>query len=160
MANKDVPTLEQVKSVFPEIEALNKPKAIIECYENIACNPCSTSCPFNAITIGENINNLPIVDFNKCTGCGICVYGCPGLAIIVSRIKENKALYKIPYELLPYPIVGEVWNAINRSGEVIGDAVIERVDQAPKQDKTLLVHVIVNVDLLYEFVTIRRKEDE
>lgn len=89
MLNKDgVATLEQVKSRFPKLEDLKRPKAIIECYENIACNPCSTSCPFEAITIGKDINNLPVVDFNKCTGCGICAYSCPGLAIMIS--KNNK----------------------------------------------------------------------
>lgn len=161
MLNKDgIATLDQVKSRFPNLDTLSRPKAIIECYENIACNPCSTSCPFDAITIGEDINNLPVVNFNKCTGCGVCVYSCPGLAIIVSRIKENKAQFKIPYEFLPYPKAKEVWNAVNREGKVIGEAIIDKVDNNDKQDRTLLVHVSVNKDLLYDFVTIRRKEDE
>lgn len=161
MLNKDgVASIDQVKSRFPKLETLSKPKAIIECYEDIACNPCSTSCPFDAITIGEDINQQPVVDFDKCTGCGICVYSCPGLAIVVSRIKENKALFKIPYEFLPIPKIGEVWYAIDREGKIIGDALIERIDNNLKQDKTLLVHVSVSRDLLYEFVTIRRKEDE
>lgn len=155
-----VATFDQVISKFPELDILSKPKAIIECYENIACNPCSTSCPFNAITIGEDINNIPKVDFEKCTGCGICAYSCPGLAIIVARIKENKALFKIPYEFIPAPNKGDIWYAVNRKGEIIGDAFIEKVDMTIKQDKTLLVHVVVDKDLIYDFVTIRRKEDE
>lgn len=152
-----VPTQDQVLSKFPSIDALNKPKAIIECYENIPCNPCSTSCPFGAITINENINNIPVVDFDKCTGCGICAYSCPGLAITVSRVKESKALFKIPYEFMPSPIEGEIWYAVNRYGEVIGDAKIIKVDNRPSQDKTLLVHVEVDKSLLYDFITIRRK---
>lgn len=161
MLNKDgVATLDQVRSRFPALDTLSRPKAIIECYENIACNPCSTSCPFDAITIGEDINNLPVVNFDKCTGCGVCVYSCPGLAIIVSRIKDNKAQFKIPYEFLPYPKANEVWNAVNREGKVIGEATIDKVDNNDRQDKTLLVHVSVNKDLLYDFVTIRRKENE
>ncbi|MCK9471432.1 MAG: 4Fe-4S binding protein [Bacilli bacterium] len=161
MLNKDgVAIKEQVMSKFPSIETLVKPKAIIECYENIACNPCSTSCPFEAIAIGADINTIPVVDFDKCTGCGICAYSCPGLAIIIGRIKENKALFKIPYEFLPAPIKGEVWHAINREGKIIGEALIEKVDSNLRQDKTLLVHVEVDRNLLYDFVTIRRKEDE
>ncbi len=158
MLNKDgVASKELVLSRFPEESVLEKPKAIIECYENIACNPCSTSCPFDAIHIGEDINTIPVVDFNKCTGCGICVYSCPGLAIIVSRILKEKALFKIAYEFLPEPVEGEVWHAINRSGEVIGDALIEKVEKRPRQDKTQLVSVSVEKSLLYDFVTIRRK---
>lgn len=158
MLEKDgVATKEQVYSRFPTQEILTKPKAIIECFENIPCNPCSTSCLFGAITIGEDINNLPRVDFDKCTGCGVCVYSCPGLAIMVSELVGNNARFKIPYEFLPYPKVEEVWYAVNRRGEVIGDAVIEKVTLTKRQDRTLLVQVLVDKTILYDFVTIRRK---
>lgn len=152
-----VPTLEQVKSRFPKREVLENPKAIIECYEEIPCNPCSTSCPFDAITIGLDINTPPQVDFEKCTGCGICVYSCPGLAIITVTEKENFLLYKIPYEFVPYPDINEIVYAINRAGEIIGDAIINKVQISKRQDKTALLHVVVPKDLLYEFITIRRK---
>ena len=147
----------QVKSRFPAENLLVKPKAIIECYENIPCNPCSTSCPFDAITIGADINTMPVVDFNKCTGCGICVFSCPGLAIMVTELKDEKARFKIPYEFVPYPKEKEVWDAIDRSGAIIGDALIEKVSLSTRQDRTLLVQVLVDKDLLYDFVTIRRK---
>ncbi|QVK19012.1 4Fe-4S binding protein [Mycoplasmatota bacterium] len=152
-----VATKEQVYTRYPAHELLIKPKAIIECYESIPCNPCSTSCPFGAITIGDDINNLPKVDFDKCTGCGVCVYSCPGLAIMVCEIFENKARFKIPYEFLPYPKENEVWHAVNRKGEVIGDALIEKVTLTKRQDRTVLVQVLVDEILLYDFVTIRRK---
>ena len=89
-----VPTKEQIKGKFPSLEQLTKPKAIIECYQEIPCNPCSTSCPVGAITIGEDINQIPIIDFDRCTGCGMCVYSCPGLAIMVASIKEDKHILK------------------------------------------------------------------
>ena len=156
MLEKDgVATIEQVQSRFPS--KLIKPKAIIECYENIPCNPCSTSCPFNAITIGDDINNLPKVDFDKCTGCGICVYSCPGLAIMVCELVDDKARFKISYEFMPRPNENEIWYAVNRKGEVIGDCLIEKVSLTKRQDKTALVQVLVDRKLLYEFVTIRRK---
>ncbi len=152
-----VATSEQVNSRFPNHEILIRPKAIIECYENIPCNPCSTSCPFEAITIGTDINNQPKVDFDKCTGCGVCIYNCPGLAIMVCQIEDNKVRFKISYEFLPYPNEGEVWYAINRKGEVIGDALIEKVALTKRQDRTALVQVLVDNAHLYDFVTIRRK---
>jgi len=46
-----IPTKKQVLSRFPNEELLDRPKAITECYEDIPCNPCSTSCPFDAIHI-------------------------------------------------------------------------------------------------------------
>jgi ferredoxin len=31
--------------------------AVIECIEGIPCNPCETSCPVGAITVGDEITN-------------------------------------------------------------------------------------------------------
>lgn len=152
-----VATKEQVMSRFPKEEYLVKPKAIIECYENIPCNPCTTSCPFDAITIEGDINNQPYVDFDKCTGCGICVFNCPGIAITVCQIENEKARFKIFHEFLPQPNVGEVWQGINRKGEVICDAVIEKVAIKKKSDESTLVQVLIDQAFLYDFVTIRRK---
>ncbi len=158
MLNKDgVASINQIKSRFPKRETLSKPKAITECYEEIPCNPCSTSCPFDAISIGEDINKPPVVDFDKCTGCGICVYNCPGLAIFTVQEKEDYLLYKIPYEFVPYPENNEKTYAVNRAGEIIGEAEILKVQISTKQDKTALLHVKVPKELLYEFITIRRK---
>lgn len=157
LLNKNgVPSLEQIKSRFPKRELLAKPKAITECYEEIPCNPCSTSCPFDAITIGEDINTPPVVDFDKCTGCGICVYSCPGLAIFTVQEFENNLIYKIAYEFIPYPIVGEEVYAINRNGDIISKAIIIKVQISPRQDKTVLLHVKLDKKYLYEFSTIRR----
>lgn len=36
---------------------------------------CETVCPFDAIKMGPN--NLPIINPDKCTACGICVKECP-----------------------------------------------------------------------------------
>jgi MinD superfamily P-loop ATPase len=158
MLYKDgIPTQEQIKSCFPEETILLKPKAIVECYEEIPCNPCSTSCPFSAITIGENINNRPKVDFLLCTGCGICVFSCPGLAISVAQIIGDQVRFKISYEMLPLPVVGEVWTAVNRGGEIIGQAKIEKVTLGKAQDKTALIQVLTEKKHLYDFITIRSR---
>lgn len=157
MLNKDgVASKAQVLSRFPKNELLLKPKAITECYEEIPCNPCSTSCPFDAIYIGEDINTPPVVDFDKCTGCGICVYSCPGLAIVTAQIKNDKARFKLPYEFRPLPLVGETWNGVNRSGDVITKAIIEKVTYTDRVDRTALIEVSVPLEFLHEFVTIRR----
>lgn len=154
-----IPTLDQVLSRFPDKKALVRPKAILECYEDIPCNPCETSCPFDAIQIGSNINTQPKLDVEACTGCGICVTSCPGLAIIVVQIKNNLAQFKIPYEFLPYPVKGEVWHGVNRSGDVICDATIDHILINKKQDHTALVTVSVPVIFLHDFVTIRGKNE-
>ena len=40
----------------------------------IACRICEKNCPEKAITV---INNLAVIDYAKCTQCGICVAKCP-----------------------------------------------------------------------------------
>ncbi len=40
----------------------------------IACGKCQKVCPEGAITVE---NNLAHVNYEKCTGCGICVDACP-----------------------------------------------------------------------------------
>ncbi len=154
-----VPDKKLILSKFPEKELLLKPKAITECYEEIPCNPCSTSCPFDAIYIGEDINTAPIVDFEKCTGCGICVYNCPGLAIFtVQELDSENARFKIPYELRPLPEKGETWSGVNRAGEIITEVLIEKISLTSKHDKTALVQVLVPLEFIKDFITIRRQK--
>jgi Fe-S-cluster-containing hydrogenase component 2 len=156
MLNKTgIPTKDQVMSRFPKEVLLVKPKAVLECYEPIPCNPCETSCPFGAITIGEDINKQPELDPDRCTGCGICIHSCPGLAIFVSQLTDTAARFKIPYEFLPVPVPGETWIALDRSGHPIGHAKIVKIDNATKQAKTIVVTVDVPKDQLYDFITIR-----
>ena len=152
-----VPSLNQVKERFPDVSILVKPKAILECFQEIPCNPCSTSCPFDAITIGEDINKMPSINYSICTGCAKCVYSCPGLAIMVAQVIEDYAYFKIPYELLPLPEVGEIWHGVNRAGEILTDVRIDRVMKNKSTDRTAVITVKVPKKYLYEFVTIRSK---
>jgi Na+-translocating ferredoxin:NAD+ oxidoreductase RNF subunit RnfB len=40
----------------------------------IACGMCAKKCPQGAITM---VDNLPVIDYKKCTGCKTCVSVCP-----------------------------------------------------------------------------------
>lgn len=40
----------------------------------IACKKCEKTCPHGAITV---INNLAVIDYEKCTNCGTCIKECP-----------------------------------------------------------------------------------
>ncbi len=120
-------------------------RAVVECYQNIPCNPCVTSCPSGAITMGEDINEIPELDPEKCTGCAKCVASCPGLAIfLVNRdYGDGKVEVGIPYELTPRPRKGDPVLALGRLGEVLCESEVTRV-LAPKAfDRTAVVFIAV-----------------
>jgi Fe-S-cluster-containing hydrogenase component 2 len=118
---------------------------IIECTQYIPCNPCETSCPSGAITVGKPITNLPKLNPDKCTGCGICVACCPGLAIILLNMtfSETEALITAPYEDLPTPQVGDEVDAVNRYGEMLCKAKVVRIRNPKSFASTALVSITV-----------------
>ena len=40
----------------------------------IACRKCEKTCKYGAITV---VNNLAVIDYSKCVGCGECYEACP-----------------------------------------------------------------------------------
>jgi len=125
-----IPTDDDLEKVIPDKKRLAKGAVvIIECFQKIPCDPCAISCKLGAIKPFKDINDLPIVDFDKCTGCGICISSCPGLAIFVIDINysDEKSLIKLPHEMLPLPEKGEDVYALDRAGSVLGKVKVARV---------------------------------
>ncbi|MFO7152433.1 MAG: RnfABCDGE type electron transport complex subunit B [Bacillota bacterium] len=53
----------------------------------IGFGDCEKVCPVGAITMGEK--GLPVIDEEKCTGCGLCVKECPKMVISLSPEKNE-----------------------------------------------------------------------
>ncbi len=155
-----IPTAEDLAKVTPPAERLAKgPCAMIECFQKIPCNPCATSCPFGAIERGNDINELPVIHWEKCSGCGVCVANCPGLAIFVIDLSQpDRAVVKLPYEFLPLPAVDEIVTALGRDGATLGDAKVLRVQDSKAQDRTRLVWLEVEKQLAMQVRNFRKKE--
>lgn len=150
----DFITEETAKTNFPSMERMNSgPVAVVECFQEIPCNPCTTSCRRGAFEEMLDINNLPKIDVNLCNGCTICVTSCPGMAIMVvdASYSKDEALFKIPYEFSPLPEIGQVVRGLNREGEYITDVKILKVSNPKSFDKTPIITCVVNKDFLYEF---------
>jgi Fe-S-cluster-containing hydrogenase component 2 len=131
---------------LPSEDHLKKGVAIIECVQEIPCNPCVAICPVNAISM-KNINDLPKIDYNTCTGCRQCVSICPGLAIFVVKVKDDKAWITLPYEFQPIPKVGEIVTALDREGHSRGKAKVTKVN---KKGKTTVITIEVEKELAME----------
>jgi Fe-S-cluster-containing hydrogenase component 2 len=138
------------------------PVVIIECVQEIPCNPCVEACPFHAITMPGSINHVPVVDFETCAGCGVCIAQCPGLAIFVidRTFEEKRALVSLPYEFLPLPEKGKTVTLIDRAGQPRGEGEVIRIRNAKNQDRTPVITLAVEKSLAMRVRFFKRKKNE
>ena len=146
--NSGVLTEKRPGAILPPQDLWEKKKGglvVIECPQRIPCNPCATSCPTHAVEPFMDINDTPSIDYSKCTGCGMCVAKCPGLACFVIDIAyaADKALMKLPYEMTPAPQVGDTVDCLSREGKAVAKGIVKNVTE-PWKDSTKVVHVEVD----------------
>ncbi|MDK2822782.1 MAG: hypothetical protein PWQ67_1042 [Clostridia bacterium] len=158
------PSWEELESApgRPSQQRLEKgPVAFIECVQEIPCNPCEKACPFQAITVASPITNLPRLNEEKCTGCGICIASCPGLAIfkIDLNYSPTTALVEFPYEYYPLPEEGEVVPCANRWGKFVAQGKVLKIKNPRTYDGTSTIAVEIPKAFYLDVRTICRKED-
>ncbi len=158
LAKDGIPSADDLHGVVPSLGRLERgPVAVIECFQEIPCNPCADACPRGAITMPGNISAQPNFDESKCNGCGICVTRCPGLAIFIVDFSysDTEAMIKIPYEFSPLPQKGEEVEAIDRAGRTAGLACVFRVQQ--QSNRTTVLWLAVPKNIALNVRNIRRK---
>jgi len=135
-----------------------RPLAVIECIEGIPCNPCETACPQQAITVGEEITALPVVDMTLCNGCGLCVAACPGLAIYLKQrfYREDQSYIAFPFEYLPFPESGQAVEMVDREGRTLCEGTVLKVVINRKNDHTAVIHAAYPEKFFEEVVSIKR----
>lgn len=156
-------SLEEVAGLpgMPSAERLAQgPVVVIECAQEIPCNPCEDACRQGAIQVGEPITNLPVLLEDKCTGCGLCVAQCPGQAIFVVDMTHSdvEATVQLPYEFLPLPKKGDEVYGLNRAGERVCSGRVLKVLNPKGFDRTPVVTVAVPKECAMEVRNIARKE--
>lgn len=123
---------------------------VIECTQNIPCNPCQDACPKHCIKVGDHITQLPAVEPDStCIGCGMCVASCPGQAIFLvdEKPEEGFADVTLPYEFLPVPAKGEHGVALGRDGSPVCEAEVVSVRQTRAFDHTTLLTMRVPAEM-------------
>ena len=111
-----------------------KPFVIADCIYGFACNPCSFSCPQNAIT-KSSTSSVPVIDYDKCIGCMNCVNHCPGLAIFGYDLNKNTLFLPVEYEVEE----GAEVFLVDDNGQKVGEGVVEKV--LKKTNKTNVARV-------------------
>ena len=119
---------------------------VMECTQNIPCNPCQEACKKGCISIGSNITSLPIVVENSsCINCGMCVASCSGQAIFLvdEDIGDGMATVTLPYEFIPLPKEGTKGKGLGRDGKPVCEAEVVSVKNMKAFDKTNLLTIKV-----------------
>jgi NADPH-dependent 2,4-dienoyl-CoA reductase/sulfur reductase-like enzyme/Fe-S-cluster-containing hydrogenase component 2 len=114
-------------------------RPVIECTQNIPCNPCQDVCPRGCILVEGSISALPKIDGDKpCSGCALCVGACSGQAIFLvnDAYESGYGTVGLPYEFLPLPSVGDAGKALGRDGEAVCDATVVEIRDNKAMDKT------------------------
>ncbi len=125
---------------------------VMECSQNIPCNPCQDACPKKCIKIGSKITMLPAVDENiECIGCGMCVAACSGQAIFLvnETYEDGFATVTLPYEFLPLPNIHDKGFGLDRSGKKVCEAEVLEVKTSKAFDHTNLLTIKVPADMAY-----------
>lgn len=155
------PSMDEIKEAngWPDEERFAKgPVAVVECVQQIPCNPCESACPLHAIHIGKPITNTPQVDREKCIGCGMCVAACPGLAIFLvdKSYSETEATVSFPFEYDPLPEAGAEIDALSRAGEYVCKGRVIKVMNPKKNDHTPVVTIAIPKEHADTVRTMRR----
>lgn len=153
-----IPTQADLQQVIPSEKRLQKgPIAILECFQRIPCAPCVKACPQGAIFIGDDINDLPGLDADKCIGCGQCISSCPGQAIFVVDMScsDEMAIVKFPFEFVPLPQPGQLACGLDRSGAELGWFEVAEVISSGEQNKTYIIALKVPKKLAMEVRNIK-----
>ncbi|HOX31666.1 MAG TPA: 4Fe-4S binding protein [Spirochaetales bacterium] len=156
------PSIEELRAagVLPSREQLaQRPCVCVECIEEIPCNPCETSCPQGALTVGDPITNLPVIDRDKCTACGACIPACPGLAITIKSVSGGLAKIRFPWEYLPLPEAGEEVDMVDRMGMTVCRGKVVAVSNPPRNNRTAVVAAEFPAERVDEVISIRRKHE-
>lgn len=144
-------TKEQLQKLAPEKGKI----AVVECVEDIPCDPCITACPTGALTMDSLIDEPALIP-EKCGGCGLCIAECPGLAIFVVDFDytDTEAVVMLPYEFVPLPEKGEKVDVLDREGQKCGEGQILKVKT--HKNKTTVISVVVPKELAMQVRNVRR----
>ena len=132
-------------------------KAVIDCPQDIPCNPCEKSCPVGAIVVGREINQQPNYDASKCIGCGKCIEACPGRAILLIQYNYTDTTSKIttPFEFCPEPKKGETFDVLDKNGQFVCRGKIVGTKFFGVKDKCPVIEVEVPKEKVFSARSVR-----
>ncbi|MGD8345896.1 MAG: FAD-dependent oxidoreductase [Lysobacterales bacterium] len=121
---------------------------VFHCDQDIPCNPCTSVCPNQAISTGDDIRGKPRFigdEIGKvCNGCTKCVTICPGLAITLVDYRKDSEhpIVSLAHEFQKEDIQsGDTVTVLDTEGVALGQAEVAKVVAGKKMDRTLLLRL-------------------
>jgi Fe-S-cluster-containing hydrogenase component 2/bacterioferritin-associated ferredoxin len=129
-----------------EMKKKMKVYPVFHCTQEIPCNPCTSVCPQDGITIADgSITGLPYyTGKEECKGCMQCVAVCPGLAVTLVDTRKDP---KNPMVTLPFEVgeqfieKGSKVQVTDCYGDILATVPVERVSRLKAYKETKLVQV-------------------
>ncbi|MGQ9603181.1 MAG: FAD-dependent oxidoreductase [bacterium] len=117
---------------------------VVRCYQEIPCDPCVHVCPKKMIKMkGDPIFGIPEIIKDECTGCMLCVAGCPGLAITLVDLRNpDYGVVTVPFELDDSNLKeGVTVEAVDYEGNFVCEAEVVRIIKRKIFDRTKLIQL-------------------
>ena len=136
---------------------------VIRCVQEIPCDPCTSACVVQSISIRDpTIMGRPMFE-GGCLGCMSCVAVCPGLAItLVDRRYDpsgDTSLAIVPWELPDGTIdPGDRVATVDMEGEMVGEGEVVAIKASGWMDRRRLISVEVPWDEATQVAGIRTIE--
>jgi sarcosine oxidase subunit alpha len=138
---------------------------LIQCVQEIPCNPCTEVCPRRLIKIEDGtLTGLPRFEGDACLGCAQCVVVCPGLAITLVDEgydpTRKRVLLTLPLELPQNAVeVGNEFTTVGSEGETVGTGKVIAFRDALSQDRRRLILLEVPFEDRLRVAGMRVRED-
>jgi len=116
------------------------PYAVIECSRKSPCSFCAVSCQLGAVTDREE---RPVLDPEKCDGCGSCVTSCPEKSCFVvdETFSELESMLIMPYDQGPLPKVGQMVDTFDQEGKPVGRGRVLKVEPPRSRHQKSVVSI-------------------
>jgi NADPH-dependent 2,4-dienoyl-CoA reductase/sulfur reductase-like enzyme/Fe-S-cluster-containing hydrogenase component 2/bacterioferritin-associated ferredoxin len=121
---------------------------VFHCEQEIPCDPCTSVCPQQAISTGDDMLGRPRFIGDEigavCNGCTKCVTICPGLAITLVDYRKESAFptVSLAHEFGKDEIrAGDTVTVLDTEGVALGQAEVTQVAAGKKMDRTVLLRI-------------------
>jgi len=121
---------------------------VFHCEQEIPCDPCTSVCPQQAISTGEDLLGRPRFIGDEigvaCNGCTKCVTICPGLAITLVDYRKDSAFptVSLAHEFGRDDVrAGDLVTVLDTEGVALGQAEVAKVASGSKMDHTVLLRI-------------------